>query len=103
MTSLVVHIDRSTRTALIHIGRELVEAAVVQQNFVASLFNGGGDFGLDRAQLTVCLCRRLFHHHHTADKLRHVRNFLCGDFKVFNGAQGVDAPIHFGGNLAVAQ
>ncbi len=80
MTSVGVHIDRSSRTALIHVGGELVEAAVVQQNFVASLFNGGGDFGFYCAQFAVCLRGLFFHHHHTADKLRHVGNFFVWRF-----------------------
>ena len=98
-----VHVDRSSRAALIHVGRELVEAAAFEQHFVASLFDGGGDFRLHRAQFAVCLRGCFFHHYHAADKLRHVGNFLIGNFKVFHRAQSMDAPIRLGGDFAVAQ
>src|SRR6202007_287066 len=54
-------------------------------------------------ELPIGACRCLFDKRQCADELRGMANGYSGNWKVFDRAQGVDAPIGTGRNLRLAE
>ncbi len=98
-----VHVDGGTRTTLINIDRELVEAFAGVQHQVTGFHDLVCNFRTDGTQLAVCHGGRFLGQHHAAYEFRNVRNLLRADLEVLDGAQGMYAVVHVVGNFFGAQ
>ena len=62
-----------------------------------------GAFGVQQAELVVGAGGGQFHGGQAADQVHVGGERLAGDGEVLDGAEGVDAPVGIGGDVAVAQ
>lgn len=87
-----IHVGGGAGSALNFIHHELLMQRA-GADFAAGLCDGFHAFGVEKAELVVCACRRLLHIGQSPDEIGVVADGHPGDLEVFHSACRVHAPI----------
>ena len=97
-----VHVGRGARPALDHVHQELV-VQFAADDFVAGGADGVFDFAVQRADFVVGERGGFFHLREGVDEGAELVKVHTSDVEVFQGAQGLDAVVGVGGDVAFAE
>ena len=97
-----VHVGGGARPALDHVHQELV-VQFAANDFVAGGADGVFDFAVQRADFVVGERGGFFHLCEGVDEGAELVEVHAGDVEVFQGAQGLDAVVGVGGDVAFAE